>query len=595
MTRPDTATEAPSVPTGELLPIADPAQTWAVLRGEFASSRLSVVLTVLTATAAAATALVAPWMLGVLVDAVNDGQDVASLTNVVIILVAAALAAAALTGVGTVLVARLGNTILANLRERVVHKTMHLPTATAERIRSGDLLSRVGDDVSVVSEAIIATGPQLINSLLTVLLTGVGLFALDWRLGLAGLIAVPAYYLSLRWYLPRSGPFYAKERVAMGERSEALVGSLRGSATVTAYGLTESHVGVIGRRSEDAMNLSLGVFRLFTRFASRNNRAECVGLVTVLVVGFFLVDANLVTVGATTAAALYFHRLFNPIGALVSNFDEIQSAGASLARLAGVTLMPSAVEPTEPPQVLDAGLALTGVSHHYDGPTVVRDVNIRIAPGEKVALVGTSGAGKTTIAAIAAGVVLPTAGTVRLGGAELSALPDREVRSSIALISQEVHVFNGTLAEDLRLARPDATDDDLRAALAVVSADEWTATLPDGLETRVGENAHRLTAAQAQQLALARVVLADPPVVILDEATAEAGSAGARRLEQAALAATEGRTTLVVAHRLTQAEQADRVIVVDQGQVVEEGSHAELLAAAGPYRDLWRSWTGVKD
>lgn len=218
--------------------------------------------------------------------------------------------------------------------------------------------------------------------------------------------------------------------------------------------------------------------------------------------------------------------------------------------------------------------------HCYDdGPVVLQDIALRLAPGERVALVGASGAGKSTLASITAGIIAPADGSVCLRGVPLAHLGEHRVRREIALISQEVHVFAGPLRDDLRLADPDATDAEMTAALDLVGATAWLRTLPDGLATSVGEGGRHLTAAQAQQLALARLVLADPFVAILDEATAEAGSAGARDLDRAAAAATEGRTTLIVAHRLSQAATADRVVVLEHGRVAEQGTHDQLLEA----------------
>ncbi|GAB3935548.1 ABC transporter ATP-binding protein [Kribbella albertanoniae] len=577
-----------------LLPVAGPRATWALLWSEIRKlPGLSIVAAVVI-TGGSAAGLVAPWALGALVDDISSGADRSAIVKVVLLIGGAALLAGLLTALGVMLVARVGETVLARIREKVLDRALQLPAPVLDKVRTGDLLSRVGDDVATVASALTDIGPMLLGAALTIILTAGGMFALDWRLGLAGLLALPMYILALRWYLPRSAPYYAKERIAMGDRSEAIIASLRGSATVRAYRLEDVQLAKIDATSATARDLSIKVFRIFSFFSSRINHAEFVGLGGILVAGFFLVRGDLVTIGAVTAAALYFHRLFNPIGAVMMLFDEVQTAAAGMARLAGVLEMEQISSPPPGPGPADASLELIGIGHAYDGPLVVDEVSLRLEPGERVALVGASGAGKTTLAALAAGVLTPTAGVVRLGGVDVQALGEDRTRSQVALLSQEVHVFSGALADDVRLARLDATDGEVESALERVGALAWVRALPDGLETVVGEQGHQLTGAQSQQLAFARLVLADPPVAVLDEATAEAGSAGARSLERAAVAATEGRTTLIVAHRLTQAQQADRIVVLDGGRVVESGTHDGLLAAGGRYALLWRSWTGFK-
>jgi ATP-binding cassette subfamily C protein len=576
-----------------LLPVAGPRESWSWLFAELRNHLALTVGTMAIGVVAAAAAVLPAYVFGQLVDRVRGQEPASSLVTISIVLVVAAVVGGISSAAATYLTTRLGETVLATLRERVVQRALTLPTAVIEKAGKGDLLSRIGDDVNTIGRAVTEVLPKVISSLLVAVLGIVAMTGLDWRLGLAGLAAVPLYVLGLRWYLPRSAPMYADQRTAVAARSQALMESMLGARTVHAYGLEQRHLTEIDAAAARARDLSIGIVTLFTRFVGRTNRAEFVGLSVILVVGFVLVRADLVTVGAATAAALLFHRLFDPVGTVLHSFDEVQSAGAGLARLVGVVSIPE-----EAPAALrvahtpgDSSLELRDIEFGYEpGVPVLHGVSLRIEAGERVALVGSTGAGKTTLAAIAAGLLVPTGGSVRLGGVALRELTTEQLRAQVAIVSQEVHVFAGPLVDDLRLARPDATADEVRAALACVDALGWVDALPEAIETRVGEGGRTLTAAQAQQLALARLVLRDPAVAILDEATAEAGSLGARGLELAAAAATAGRTTLIVAHRLTQAAAADRVIVLEHGRIVEAGAHTELLAAGGRYAELWGAW-----
>lgn len=577
------------------LPIASATRTRRWLSGELRRRWVLAATTVVVAALGTAVSLVPIVMFGVLVDRVRAQAAASTIVAVVAVITAAALVGGILAGWATVLISRLAEAVLADLRERTVERALTLPIGTVERVGKGDLLSRVGDDVALIGKAVADVVPNLVSAVLLVVLSLVAMAGIDWRLGLAGAVAIPLYGFAFRWYMPRSGPLFAAERVAMAERSQELIASTTGVRTVRAYGLEDAHLAAIDGASARARDLTVGVFTLFTRFVGRGNRAEFVGLASILVAGFVLVGNGTVTVGAATAAALLFHRLFNPIGMLMYTFNELQSAGAGLARLVGVVTMPEPPSGATDAEPASAQVLLSGVGHSYRGSReVLRDIDIQIDDGERVALVGASGAGKSTLAGIAAGSLTPTAGTVTIGGVSLADLGDR-LRHHVVVISQEVHLFAGPLAADLRLARPDATIAEVLAALDVVGAGDWVRELEAGVDTVVGEGGQPLTAAQAQQVALARLVLADPPVAVLDEATAEAGSAGARDLERAADAATRGRTTLVVAHRLTQAAAADRVIVLDAGVVVEEGSHADLVTAGGDYARLWRAWSGRAD
>jgi ATP-binding cassette subfamily C protein len=569
------------------LPIATARESRAWLGAELRARAGATACTVLAGLAAAAASIVPAYALGLLVDRIRAGGDAAAITPVAVVIVAAAVAGGAATGLSGYLIRRLGSRILADLRERTVDTALRLPARTLDRVGRGDLLSRVSADITAIDRAVSEVLPNMISALLLAVISLAAITGIDWRLGLAGAVAIPLYVFGLRWYLPRAAPAYAAERVAIADRSQQFVESMQGLRTVHTYHLEDRHLSGIEGASARARDISISVFALYTRFVGRISRAEFAALASVLVVGFLLVHEGSVTIGEVSATALLVHRLFGPLILLMVTFDKAQDAGASLARLVGVLGMDAERRTAGPPPD-GRELALDDVSFGYDGAApVVRGVSLRVRPGELVALVGSTGAGKTTAASLAAGILRPDTGRATLGGVPVADLPAH----TVAIVSQETHVFAGPLAEDLRLARPGASDAELRVALARVGALAWAEDLPDGLNTVVGDGGHPLTAARAQQLALARVVLLDPPVVVLDEATAEAGSAGARDLEEAAAAALDGRTGLVVAHRLTQAAAADRVAVMEHGEIVEIGPHAELVDAGGRYAQLWAAWS----
>ncbi|GAB3507113.1 ABC transporter ATP-binding protein [Amycolatopsis cihanbeyliensis] len=579
----------------ELLPTASWARTRAVL-GELLRPRRGLAtgafLVLLVATGVGL--LTAP-LLGHIVDLVVGQRGPDALTLPVVLLALVALTRGVTTALGLGLVARLGEGMLATLRERFVQRALSLPLEQVERAGSGDLTARVTNDVTVIAKSVRDALPELGRSALTIGLTLVGLTVLDWRFLLAALLAAPIQWHTVRWYVRRAVPLYAAQRVAVGAQQQQLLDTVGGARTVRAFRLADAQVARVTERSWGAVDLALRGIRLVTRFFARLNLAEFVGLAAVLAAGFLLVDAGAVSVGTATAAALYFHSLFNPINAALALVDDAQAAGASLARLVGVSDLPAEQEPPRVASPVDASVKAAAVRHEYlPGHEVLRQVDLDVGTAERVALVGASGAGKTTLAKLIAGIHVPTGGSVRLGGVGLAELGPAGVRRTVALISQEVHVFAGPLAEDLRLAAPEADERRLRSALERTGALGWVDSLPEGLATVVGDGGHRLTVTQAQQLALARLVLADPPIAILDEATAQAGSAGARALERAADQALAGRTGLVVAHRLTQAAAADRIVVLDAGRVVETGTHEQLLAAGGRYATLWRAWSDTR-
>ncbi|KQQ01584.1 MULTISPECIES: ABC transporter ATP-binding protein [unclassified Rathayibacter] len=537
--------------------------------------RLLLLPLVVLLVAAAAAGIAPPLALGAVVDAVTAAErDPGIVPLLGLVMAATVIAGALLSAVGVVAASRLFERMLAELRERMVDAAFRLPQYRVERAGTGDLVTRAGDDVAEVSDAIPSVVPAVTGALFTIAVTLVGMAVIDLRYAAAMLVIVPVHVLAVRWYLRSAPSVYAAERSAMSDRAQRLLDSLRGLESVRAYGLGRAHLQRIAAASWSVVRVTMRARAIQNGFFARLNLAEFLGMSALLVVGFLLVRSGAGTLGGTTAAMLLFLRLFGPINQLLFVVDELQSALASLGRIVGVI---AAEAPHPVTSAASAELRLTSLHHaHLPGHPVLIDVSVVVPAGATVAVVGASGAGKSTLAALAAGVHTADSGSVTR--------PEPTV-----LVTQEVHVFDATLRENLTLASPAALDAEVAEALLRVGAGHLLSR--PGLDALLGASGLALTPAEAQQLALARVLLADPATVILDEATAEAGSVDAGRLEQAAAEVLRGRTALVVAHRLSQAATADRVVLMEAGRIAEEGTHAELLAAGGRYARLWDAWS----
>ena len=538
-------------------------------------------------TAGAGSNVAIPILLGKIVDTViTQGAIVPIGISLVLVAAVSALFSAA----GFYVLSRLSERVISALREDMVSTALRLPTHRVEEAGTGDLVSRSTDDVAELSAAVTETVPVLAKSAFAIATTGVALVSLNWQYLLVVGAVTPLYVFAARQYLQRAPQRYTDERAAMAERARRLLEAIRGRKTVRAFGMEDQMHVEIERSSAQVVDKGYAARRTMMVLQLWMTVIELVMLVCGLLISFWVVQAGALTVGAVTAAMLLLIRLRGPLMGLMRVIDTVQSGYASLSRIVGVVMDPPRAVPDFGAPAPGGVAELKEVSFSYDdGGWAVQDVNLKLPAGHTVALVGASGAGKTTVAALLAGLRVPAAGTVLVDGVEVSALSDSERVARLAMISQEVHVFSGTLREDLSLAAPQASDAQMEDALQRVGA-QWYAQLEEGLDTVIGAQGIHLDPVAAQQLALARILLLDPKIVIMDEATAEAGSVGAEALEEAATEVTRGRTALVVAHRLDQAARADSIAVMDNGRVVEQGSHHELLNYGGRYKQLWTAW-----
>ncbi|MGW3495890.1 ABC transporter ATP-binding protein [Streptomyces sp. NPDC001020] len=575
------------------LPIAEPVDVRrAALRLVWADGRAFVGVLVLNAAAAGA-GLAGPWLLGRIVDTVRAGGGVSAVDRMALGILLCSLAQLLLLRWARYVGHRFGERTLARVREEFVDRALALPASVVERAGTGDLTARGTADVTTAGTTLRDTGPELLINTVQALFVLGAVFVLDPLLGAVGIVCLVPIWFVLRWYLRRARAAYLAEGAATSGIAEIVAATAAGAHTVDAFRLGELRTAA----SRDALETSRRTrFRtLFLRsvFFPVVEVSYVLPVAGVLLVGGVLHTHGTVTLGAVVAAALYLRQFSQPLDEILVRVEQLQSSGASFARVEGLARVPRAVSSGDGPAPVDDRIDVTGVRYAYGrGGEVLRGVDLTVRPGERLAVVGPSGAGKTTLSRLLAGIDAPTAGSVTVGGVPVADLGPERLRRQVVLVTQEHHVFLGTMRDNLRVAEPSATDDELWAALAAVGADDWVRDLPGGLDTPLGEGGHRTDGSQAQQLALARVVLADPHTLILDEATALLDPTTARRTERALAAVLEGRTVIAIAHRLHTAHDADRVAVMEDGRLTEVGPHDSLVASDGAYAALWRSWHG---
>ncbi|MFI8951795.1 ABC transporter ATP-binding protein [Streptomyces sp. NPDC053750] len=541
---------------------------------------------------AALAGLAGPWLLGRIVDEVRAGGGVGAVDRMALAILLCSLAQLLLARWARYVGHRFGERTLARVRERFVDRALALPASVVERAGTGDLTTRGTADVSTVGTTLRDAGPELLINAVQALFLSCAVFVLDPLLGLVGVLGLTPVCFGLRWYLRRARAAYLAEGAATSDVAESLAATVAGARTVEAFRLGERRVASNREALEVSRRTRFHTLYLRSVFFPTVDASYIFPVAGVLMIGGVLLAHGAVSLGAVVACALYLQQLAVPLDEVLMRIEQLQSGGASFARVEGLARAERAATEDSPAPV-DDRIDVRGVRYAYDrGGEVLHGVDLTVRPGERLAVVGPSGAGKTTLSRLLAGVDAPTEGSVTVGGVPVAGLEPERLRRQVVLVTQEHHVFLGTVRDNLLIAEPGATDEELWAALATVGAEEWVRDLPDGLGAELGTGGHRTDGSQAQQLALARVVLADPHTLILDEATALLDPTTARHTERALAAVLKGRTVIAIAHRLHTAHDADRVAVMEGGRLTELGTHDELVAAGGAYAALWGSWHG---
>lgn len=572
------------------LPIADGAVVRRRVGGLLASHRGEILAVLVLQLGAALAAIALPWVMGRVVDRIAQGTTQRWVEEVMVVALVAVVLGAVLSYFAEYRARVLGERVFADLREDLVRAVTHLPLSTVESAGTGDLVGRTTHDIDRVQFTVRQGVSAILVLATTIVVTVVATAVTSPLLALVLLLEVPAVWVVMHWYLPRTVPAYRASAASWARLSGTVNETIDQAETVDAARLQPLRIAHLDNAISEVWRLERYAAWMRVFLVGTLGFITLVPVLGMVLLGAWGVQAGAVTLGQVTTAALYAYQLRGPVWESTFWIDQIQYTQASLSRIFGVDL----VEPDRTPSGREPeGAKVRARDVHYAyraGEDVLHGVDLDLEPGETLAMVGPSGAGKSTFGRMLAGIHPPTKGSVSVGGVELVDLEEDVLQGQVVLVTQEHHVFVGTVADNLRLARHEADDAQVRAALAAVGADSWVDSLDKGIDTQVGAGGLTLTPAQAQQLALARIVLMDPHTLVLDEATSLMDPTAARSLERSLGRVLQGRTVVAIAHRLYTAHDADRVAVMLDGRIVELGPHDELVAAGGEYASLWESW-----
>jgi ABC-type multidrug transport system fused ATPase/permease subunit len=561
--------------------------------------RWIVALTAGAIVVASLTSLAGPWLIGIAIDSgippLVKGSDAVPLLRIAAVFALTVVVQAGATRVFVTLTGRFGQAVVLELRRRLFAHLLRLPVSFHESYTSGRVISRQTSDVEAISDLFDEGLDGLITAVLSCVLVGTGMLLLDWPLALVVLSGfVPLVWLSM-WFRRRSAVTYRWIREANSLVIVHFVETFGGLRAVQAFRRE--------RRNEEIFDALSADYARASKQSSRINAifAPGIALVGNVITGVVLCYGGLrvldgdIAIGVLASFLLYLQRFFDPLQDVSQFYNTFQSAASALEKISGVLEEePSVAEPVQPAPLAAAlsgrRVEFRGVRFGYREAVVLPRLDLDFPAGQTVALVGETGAGKTTVARLLARFYDPDEGQVLLDGTDLRDLPDAELRREIVLITQESFLFEGTVAENIRLGRPDASDAEVEAAARAIGAHSFIAALPEGYATKVGKRGGKLSAGQRQLLSFCRAFIAAPSVLVLDEATALLDIPSERLVQSALRTVLAGRTALIIAHRLSTVAIADRVLVLRAGEVTEDGSPAELMDGTGEYADLHARW-----